>query len=232
MDLENFKNWLAGIIDSDGGLYISKQNSISCEITMHEKEVQTLYYIKKKIGGKVSKRTNKKAYRWRLHNSKQIIELCNLILGKLRTEKKIVQFKKVCNIINENYIEPEPLTFKNSWLAGFFSGDGYFSINKTTFQSTIGISQKEEHILQEIQKVFCGNIYRDESWNGWIWQVSSQKDLNNLFRYFETYPMHNPYKIAKYKSFRRYRFFIERGDHIILEKKKKISKYIQKFQTI
>lgn len=63
MHLDDFKNWLAGLIDSDGGFYISKKNYISCEITMHEKEVQTLYFLKEKLGGSVSKREKTKAFR-------------------------------------------------------------------------------------------------------------------------------------------------------------------------
>lgn len=232
MHLETFKNWLAGLIDSEGRFYISKTNTISCEITMHEKEVQTLFFIKKYVGGKVSKRTKTKTYRWRLDNPKQILLLCKLILGQLRTQNQIVQFQKVCEKLKETYIEPLPLTPNNSWLAGFFSGSGYFSINKTTLQGTIGISKKDPVILQEIKKGFCGKMYFEETWNGWRWEVSSKTDLKKMFLYFNTFSLHNPYKIAKYKSFVRYLFFIERGDHKILEKKKKIWKFIEKLQSI
>lgn len=85
MHLENFKNWLAGIIDSKGKFYISSQRIdlqnlkgrkkkmfplplkmkenqelINCEIIMSEKEIQTLYFIKKYLGGSIFKRKKTK----------------------------------------------------------------------------------------------------------------------------------------------------------------------------
>lgn len=44
-----FNDWLAGLIDADGGFYLSKQGYASCEIIMHSKEVQTLAFIKSQI---------------------------------------------------------------------------------------------------------------------------------------------------------------------------------------
>jgi|SRR5215211_5670965 hypothetical protein len=46
----DFNDWLAGLIDADGGFYLSKQGYASCEITMHSKEVQTLAFIKSGCG--------------------------------------------------------------------------------------------------------------------------------------------------------------------------------------
>lgn len=89
--------------------------------------------------------------------------MCNLVSGRLRTQNKQIQFKKVCEILNLTYKDPEALTFNNSWLAGFFTGDGHFNLNRVTFQSTIGISQKEEFILQQIKNVFGGNVHYDKS---------------------------------------------------------------------
>lgn len=67
----NFHFWLAGLIDGDGSITISKKGYVSCEIVLHKKEVSALYEIKSKLGGSVSKKTSK-TYRWRLHKKEGI----------------------------------------------------------------------------------------------------------------------------------------------------------------
>jgi len=54
---------LAGLIDGDGSLLIHKNKALSCEITVHERDVKALYEIKKRYHGSVLKRSNVKAYR-------------------------------------------------------------------------------------------------------------------------------------------------------------------------
>lgn len=61
------------LIDSDGYFFISKKNHISIERTLHEKDVLTLFKSKQILGFKiVSKRSNTKAYRLRIHKKKQV----------------------------------------------------------------------------------------------------------------------------------------------------------------
>lgn len=52
----NFVNWFAGLIDSDGGFYISKAGYASCEITMAAHEKDTLDYVQSRLGGTVTPR--------------------------------------------------------------------------------------------------------------------------------------------------------------------------------
>ncbi len=90
-----FNDWLAGLIDADGGFYLSKQGYASCEITMHSKEVQTLAFIKHKLGGKVTSRLGSNSVRWRLHNAQGMNELLHLINGRIRTTTKLGQLSRV-----------------------------------------------------------------------------------------------------------------------------------------
>jgi hypothetical protein len=63
-DNDQFGYWLAGLIDGDGSLLVSKENLPSIEITLHEEDVKTLYKIKYILGfGSVSKRSKVKAFR-------------------------------------------------------------------------------------------------------------------------------------------------------------------------
>jgi LAGLIDADG endonuclease len=52
------------LIDGDGSLCVYNNKACSCEITLEEKDVKTLYKIKKFAKcGSVLKRTNVKAFR-------------------------------------------------------------------------------------------------------------------------------------------------------------------------
>lgn len=62
--------------------------------------------------------------------------------------------------------------------------------------------------------------------------MSSNLDIQKFFVYLDTYSLNNPYKIAKYKGFVQYRFFIERKDHKDPKKKLELLKYIDWFQSI
>jgi hypothetical protein len=91
----DFNDWLAGLIDADGGFYLSKQGYASCEITMHSKEVQKLAFIKHKLGGKLTPRLGSNSVRWRLHNAQGMNELLHRINGRIRTTTKLGQLSRV-----------------------------------------------------------------------------------------------------------------------------------------
>lgn len=90
-----FNHWLAGLLDADGCLLVSKAGYTSCEITVSEKEFALLALVKKKIGGSIKKRSKAKAYRWRLHNREGMISLAFAIDNKLLLEKRRLQLEKV-----------------------------------------------------------------------------------------------------------------------------------------
>jgi hypothetical protein len=45
---DQFTYWLAGLIDGDGCLLINKNKAMTCEITVHERDVKVLFDIKEK----------------------------------------------------------------------------------------------------------------------------------------------------------------------------------------
>jgi hypothetical protein len=59
----DFLYWLAGLIDGDGSLLVNKNKALTCEITVHERDVKALFKIKAIYHGSVLKRSNVKAYR-------------------------------------------------------------------------------------------------------------------------------------------------------------------------
>lgn len=222
----SFYEWLGGLIDADGGFYISKKGYGSVEITMHIKEIQTLYKIKTMCHGQVALREGKKTARWRLHKREPLLKLLTLISGNIRLKKRQLQYQKICEIYNVDYKLPQQLTYNNAWFSGFFCGEGCMHINKRNFMVVLSTSQKEEKILKDIQSIFKGNLHFDISWNGWIWQCNNF-DCNFVLDYFEKKPLFNPYKQAKIRGIRRFLFYKKQKYHLDINKRKMLLHFIK-----
>jgi len=227
-----FNDWLAGLIDADGGFYLSKQGYASCEIIMHSKEVQTLAFIKSQIGGKVTPRIGSNSVRWRLHNAQGMDELLHRINGRIRNTTKLGQLSRVFAFKGLELLHPTPLTVNNGWISGFFCGDGHFAINSSNYQPSIQIGQKDEDILRQIAAIWGGNVYPDKSRKGWIYWLSRRLDLKLFTVYLNIHNMHNPFKVAKLKSFERYLRYMDMGYHLDPSKQAKMHKFISHFCSI
>ena len=191
-NIENkFNQWLAGLIDGDGYLGVSKQGYTSCEITVHLSDEKALNIIKQKFGGSVKLRSGVQAVRYRLHNKEGMINLINAINGNIRNSKRLPQLHNVCHILNIPIIEPINLTYNNAWFTGFFDADGtinyYFKNNKP--QLTISVTNKYLEDVKPYMDILGGNIYYDRSQNGYYkWSIQSQKDINIFINYTKLYP--------------------------------------------
>ena len=117
---KSFCEWLAGVIDGDGSLQVSKQGYTSLEITMELKDLALLRYIQDKLpvrGGSIKMRSGAKAYRYRLHNRKGMIKLINSINGHIRHTSRLLQLHRVCQQLNISVLESVPLTKSSYWFA-------------------------------------------------------------------------------------------------------------------
>jgi len=108
-----WNQWLAGLIDGDGCLLVSKTGYTSCEITMELADEHALAQIKQKLGGSIKKRSGVKAIRYRLHHKEGMVALIERINGHIRHSVRLVQLRKVCLILNIPIILPETITIKN-----------------------------------------------------------------------------------------------------------------------
>ncbi len=210
---EEFGHWLAGMIDGDGSLLVSKAGNLEIEITLHEEDVKTLYKIKSILGtGKVTPRSSSKAYRLRIRNKEGVKTVINLINGKLLTPGKHQQLIKICNLINIRPIINNSFTTKNAWFSGFFDAEGYLSIrNKYTL--TLSVSQKDRNILDKIYVGFnCGNIYYDKSWDGFNYCVTKRASIDIFMEYFKKFPLLTV-KNVDIVTFNRLLLFLERKYH-------------------
>lgn len=187
--INSFNEWLGGLMDADGCFYFSKQNYLSCEINVSSRELIALYKIKKIYGGSIKKRKNLKCYRWRLHKKSLLINFLKALNGNIYIKKE--KYKKAISIyIPELSLIQKSFKESGAWFSGFMEGDGTFLLqNNKTFTIFISVPQKHKEILVEIKNMFNGEIYYDESWNGYNWRVFNKEDLFQLFLYFTRYPL-------------------------------------------
>lgn len=200
-----FNQWLAGLIDGDGYLRVSKEGYTSCEITIGIEDSPALIFIKNKLGGSLKARSGSKAFRYRLHHKSGIVNLVQRINGHIRNTKRIPQLIIVCEKLNIPYIDPTPLTFENAWYAGFFDAEGTVTAKFDSFSPTIIISLSNKLSIDvEPFLIFNGNIYYDKSHYGhYFWIISAKSDILNMCTYFKM----NPVRSHKFKRLALIKYF-------------------------
>ncbi len=222
--------WFAGLLDADGEFYLSRQGYVSCELTLHEKEVQTLFFIKRHLGGSVTRRSGAKAYRWRLHKREPVRALLSHLNGLLQTQRTLTQFKRACDTFLIAPLPSGEITLQDAWISGFFSGDGSFSINRAAgFQPSASIAHKEKSVLDSMCGLLGGNVYFDSSWNGWVWWIDLRSPTP-LVNYLETFSLRNPLKQARFKSICRFLGYLERGFHRDAGSQARFHHFVRLFQ--
>ena len=193
---ESWNEWLAGLIDGDGSLLLSKSGYPSCEITMSLQDEHALAIIKQKLGGSIKLRYGAKALRYRLHNNSGMLELINRINGNIRHTSRLKQLESVCLRLNVPIIRPKKTTVDNGWFSGFFDADGTitYSIKNGYPQLTIGVTNKLFIDISNYEKIFNGNIYFDRGQNGYYkWSIQSRDEI----AYFKTYLSKHPLRSNK-----------------------------------
>ena len=216
----HFSYWLAGLIDGDGYLGVSKKNYVCCEITLGEKELNLLNLVKKNFGGTIKKRLNVKAYRWRLHNKKGMTKLINHINGKLLLNSKKIQLENLCKNLDIEVKNKNQFSKETYWLTGFYEAEGYFNVNINNFQCNITLSQKTPELLENVKQEFGGNIYYDSSWKGYLYSASCQESLISWFKYFDEFPLKS-WKNIDLVRFKRIVLFKQRKYHLTKNQKLK-----------
>lgn len=117
-----WNQWFAGLIDGDGCFYISKQPSL--EITVACEDEYMLQKVKNRIGGTLKMRAGSNSVRLRVFQKQQLEHIIQRVNGQIRLKVRQHQFQKLCSMFNIEYSKPEPLTFHNAYIAGFFDADG------------------------------------------------------------------------------------------------------------
>lgn len=194
---EPFCEWLAGLIDGDGCLLVSKQGYTSCEITISIADERCIRFLLYKLGGAIKIRSGARAWRYRLHNKAGIIKLIHCINGHIRHTTRIKQHHRVCLELNITPISPAPLTWQKGWFAGFFDAEGTltFSMKDHRPKLSLRVVNKQLADVQHYLSLFGGVINYDTSQNGYYyWSVQSREDVFMMLNYFN----HHPCRSAKF----------------------------------
>ncbi len=197
-----WNQWLAGLIDGDGCLLVSKFGYTSCEITMSIEDEHALLEIKQKLGGSVKIRAGINAIRYRLHHKAGMNDLVTRINGHIRNSVRLKQLELVCKTLNITLKEPSKLNKFNGWYSGFFDADGTvtYSIKNGHPQLTISVSNKLEVNVKDFEKEFSGKVYFDKGGYGsYKWSIQSKKDIETFLEYI---------KICSSRSHKRQRLFL------------------------
>lgn len=188
---ESFCEWLAGVIDGDGYLYVKKGGFVGLEITMDYYDEPCLTTIKTRFGGSIKRRSGSKSYRYRTQSRDVMILIINAINGHIRNSVRIPQLQAVCKQLGIEYKVAVPLTHDSHWFAGFWDADGTITYsmklngNRMLPQLSVRVSQKMRDDLEPILSVFGGSIYYAKSQNGhWQWSIQSREDIFNMVAYF------------------------------------------------
>lgn len=188
---ESWNEWLAGLIDGDGSLFVSRSGHTSCEITMGLQDEHALAIIKQKLGGSLKLRSGVKAIRYRLHNKKGMIELINRINGKIRHTSRVKQLESVCLALSIEIKYPCNINENNGWFAGFFDADGTitYSMKDNHPQLTISVTNKLLVDVSEYKNVFGGDVHFDRGQNGYYkWSIQSRTDIELFKAYLLKHP--------------------------------------------
>ena len=209
---DNFLYWIAGLTDGDGYFavrntkYKSKKTGKttiyhypSFEIVTHRVEASNIRKIAAVLNFGSVKRKSKNAYRFRVHDKISSRTLFNCLNGKIRLEKRLKQFKLVCNSMDIRSFGADKSNFdSNAWLSGFFEADGHFGINRRNMQFRVNITQVDPDLLYGIQNEFNGNVSRFFSKKSQTWchryECSKASDIIKWVAYFNKYSLIGPKK--------------------------------------
>lgn len=185
-----FNQWLAGLIDGNGCLLKNKLGYTSCEIIVSLEDERILRIIQNKLGGSIKIRSGVKSLRWRLHNRTGMLNLINRINGYIRHSGRFIQLSHICAELNIQVLNPDTLHIKHGWFSGFFDAEGTINYEGKYPQITLSVKNKLLVDVIHYKKYFGGEIYFDNSHNGYYkWSIQSQDLINSFVEYTHICPV-------------------------------------------
>ena len=232
---EQLGYYLAGLIDGDG--HFSKAQQLV--IIFSSPDAFLAYYLKERLGyGNVRKVKQKNAYLLIVSNKEGMLNVINLINGKLRREHRFNQV--VNNVLSHTKYSDQNINFTidssknlhNHWLAGFSDADASFQIkiikrasrNKPEIRLNFQIDQKSDLLLNMIKQYLGGNIGYRKSPNTYYYGSTNYGSAKRVIEYFDLYHLQS----RKHISYLRWRIVYR----LIQDKKHLTDKGLSKILTI
>lgn len=183
--------YLAGLIDGDG--HFSKAQQLV--IVFSSPDAFLAYYLKERLGyGNVKKVKDKNVYLLIISKKEGMLQVINLINGKLRTKHRFNQV--VNNVLNHNKYTDQTIhftldsskNFDNHWLAGFSDADASgagLQAGNFFFDSMINESKKITSHQASFQIKIIKRIDRNKPEIRLNYQIDQKSDLllNNIKEY-------------------------------------------------
>lgn len=153
------RQWIGGIIDGDGNIYISKIGYCIIEIVIEIRDIACLAKIKNRYGGSIKSISHGNAFRYRLHHKQGILSFINDINGMLYNPIRINQFKTLCGFYKISIVSSPFLLYNSAYLSGLFDTNGSIYINVSSNQVFLTISQKNRELLDLICSIYGGKVF-------------------------------------------------------------------------
>ncbi len=201
----SFCEWLAGLIDGDGSLQVSKKGYTSLEITMGLEDLPCLRYIQNKLGGSIKMRSGCKAYRYRINNKQGMINLINCINGYIRHSSRLKQLHRVCQQLQVPVVQPVFLSKTSKWFAGFFDADGTIGIYMKNGRPQLSLRVANK-LLQDVQ--WFKDVFGSAKNGCYHWSLQSREEVLAKLDYF---------KSSGCRSHKSKRFFLIKDYYTIRE---------------
>lgn len=213
---KGWNQWLAGLIDGEGCINLSKKGYASIEIVMETRDKNCLYQVKQKLGGSVKLRSGVNWLRYRLHHREGIEKIIEAINGEIRNPVRIIQLEKVCKKYGKELKEVRKLEYENGWLSGLIDSDGSVVMNTKSSQIMISVCQKNKLILDLLPELYGGKVYIERTTESFKWIVSKKEEVERLVEYLKRYPLRSE-KRNRILLLKRYNELREQKAHIATE---------------
>jgi len=203
-------SYLAGLIEGDGYIFITKADTIILGVTFNVKDKplanKLLMFIGK--GSIVNRKSKSIELRFSAFHSLKII--INLVNGKFRTPK-INQLYRLIDWLNKKHslnINKLPLDdsnlLSNYWLSGFIDADGSFYIRYSVKQIICKFALEQRMLYPKTQESYEKIITKicetlkvkiairkrsDNKNNYYIIRVENQNSIKLLIKYLNDYPL-------------------------------------------
>jgi hypothetical protein len=208
-------DWLAGLIDGLGGLYLSKSGGGCLEITTATADRPVLEYVRSTYGGSLKARAGNASVRYRAHN-RVLLPLLHAINGRLRHGARRAQYERVAQRYGLHLRPQIPFSWHSGYFSGLFDSDGTIILSvkgtrrhehtntpktdgkrqrlalATATQLTLSVTQKhaaDVRFLNQWGHDRFGRAVYDRSQNGYTtWCVTAEPEVRQLLTYFGRYP--------------------------------------------
>lgn len=248
-----FLEYFIGFFEGDGSLSMNSQTGrVDFGLYQHSRDLSFLHNIRTQLGfGRVYlSKTRPSECFLKISNEKNLLKIIHLLNGNLCSVKRRKQFKIFLEMFNKKYnrsislkLGGPSVSLDTAWLSGFIDAEGCFSCHVSkrrvnsryyTVHPTFYISQKTQHIIEDIRNLFMktqSNVYWESSWDGYTFKSSGEKVRRKLIQYLQRYKLKTGKRMA-YLNWKNIHFFVQDKHHLSDQGSKTILSMIKRIQKI